>query len=85
MVTEFMYGPLPKVPGNNVGLTDDEDEESLLDKSNQIWGYLWGPNEETDTNPHIHEHDEMVAEPSHEKVNSRDAKLHFLMGRYNSH
>ena len=48
-----------------------------------------GPSEEADeTHPHLikldkREEIEMVYE--HEKVNSRDAKLHFLMGRYNSH
>ena len=35
---EFMYGPLPKVPGNAV-LAKDE-EKSM---SNQIWDYLIGP------------------------------------------
>ena len=37
-VEEFMYGPLPKVPGNAV-LAKDE-EKSM---SNQIWDYLIGP------------------------------------------
>jgi len=39
MVEEFMYGPLPKVPGNAV-LAEDEKKK---DMSNQIWGYLFGP------------------------------------------
>ena len=34
MIEEYMYGPLPKVPGNNVGLSaDEEDTEELKDKS----------------------------------------------------
>jgi len=26
-IEEFMYGPLPKVPGNNVGLADNEEDK----------------------------------------------------------
>ena len=42
-VEEFMYGPLPKVPGNAVLAADEEEEEKDKDKSNQIWDYIFGP------------------------------------------
>ena len=44
-VEDFMYGPLPKVPGNAV-LAEEEVEEK--DKSNQIWDYLLGPQKNSD-------------------------------------
>ena len=45
-VEEFMYGPLPKVPGNAV---IDKKEEAM---SNQILGYLFGKPE---SDSHHHE------------------------------
>ena len=72
-----MYGPLPKVPGNAV-LAKDE-EKSM---SNQIWDYLIGPQQNSDAS--AKPANESDNEQEHEKINSRDAKLHFLMARYTS-
>lgn len=69
-------------------MEDEAEEESTLTQySNQILGFLLGYTPKLDVKPQhnsgweeAHNNEKMVP-----KVNSRDAKLHFLMGRYNSH
>ena len=62
--------------------------KAAKDYSNQILDYLMGFSpkidvEEEVTDASASEHTPAI-EAKKPKVNSRDAKLHFLMGRYNS-
>lgn len=79
VITEFMSGPLPVV--NSVV----EPKQSSNGYSNQILGYLLGFTPKLDVEDQKNETwENMLEEKKRPKVNSRDAKLHFLMGRYNS-
>ena len=53
--------------------------------SNQILGYLLGFTPKLDVEEQQSGWDKFTENSKKPKVNSRDAKLHFLMGRYNSH
>jgi len=53
--------------------------------SNQILNYLLGFSSKIEPEEEHHSSEQQEQEVMKPKVNSRDAKLHFLMGRYNSH
>ena len=55
------------------------------DYNNQILGYLLGFTPKLDVEDQQTGWDKFTNNNKKPKVNSRDAKLHFLMGRYNSH
>ena len=77
-VGEFMAGPNSAVLANDEGLVNSV--------SNQILGYLLGFTPKLDVKEEKNEKWEQFHKSANKpKVNSRDAKLHFLMGRYNSH
>ena len=53
--------------------------------SNQILNYLLGYSSKLDPEEEEQQQEQKEQDTKKPKVNSRDAKLHFLMGRYNSH
>ena len=78
---------------NNSEVPENKLTDETANISNQILGYLFGfsPTLEVDDSKAAKKAKEDEESKSKEpvaqegpKVNSRDAKLHFLMGRYNS-
>ena len=80
VIEEFMSGPLKD---NSAAIESNQTSNGI---GNQILGYLLGftPKLDVKDEKKATSLEKMTEASAKPKVNSRDAKLHFLMGQYNS-